>query len=148
MDPKIGDYIREHRGTYTRVAMREQLIAAGHDPGQVDEALAQSERAATEGMPGAEDKPTPHYWRWAIAIQLITLGVVTAWVAAGPDPHGYWSGVLIFLGATLFLSMGITGFAGRAVLPRTGLLVALLLPLASALLLGGICLGMMGRLGT
>ena len=148
MDPKVGDYIREHRGTYTREAVRSQLIAAGHDPAEVDEAFAEAELAATDDLPGAVAKPTPHYWRWAILIQLITLAVVTAWVAAGPDPHGYWSGVLIILGATLFLSMAITGILGRAVLPRTGLLVALLLPLTSALLLGGICLGMMGRLGT
>lgn len=148
MDPKIGEYIREHRGTYTREALRSQLVAAGHDPAKVGEALAEAELAAREDMPEAVAKPTPHYWRWAILIQLIMLGVVTAWVAAGPDPHGYWSAVLIFLGATLFLSMGITGILGRAVLPRTGLLVALLLPLTSALLLGGICLGMMGRLGT
>jgi hypothetical protein len=39
MDPKICDYIREHRATNTREAIRAQLIAAGHDPSAIDTAL-------------------------------------------------------------------------------------------------------------
>jgi len=147
MDPKIGDYIREHAETYRREAIRAQLIAAGHDPGQVDAALAQSELAPVKDTPEAVAKPTPPFWGWALAIQLVTVVLVTAWVAAGSDPHGYWSAVAIFLGVSLLVGLAITGSLGRALLPRTGLLVALLLPLASALLLGGICLNMMGRLG-
>lgn len=147
MDPKIGDYIREHAGTYTREAIRAQLIAAGHDPERVDAALARSQLAHVTDPTAVAAKPTGHYWRWALAIQLVTLVVVTAWVAAGSDPHGYWSAVAIFLGVSLLVGLAITGSLGKALLPRTGLVIALLLPLASALLLGGVCLNMMGRLG-
>lgn len=147
MDPRIDDYIREHAGTYTREAIRAQLIAAGHDPGRVDAALDQSELAPVTDIPATAAKPTGPYWRWALAIQLVTLVVVTAWVAAGSDPHGYWSAAAVFLGVSLLVGLAITGSLGRALLPRTGLVVALLLPLASALLLGGVCLNMMGRLG-
>ena len=147
MDPKIGDYIREHAGTYTREAMSAQLIAAGHDARQVDAALAQSELSPIEDTRETGAESTGPFWRWALAIQLVTLVLVTAWVAAGSEPHGYWSAVAIFLGVSLLVGVAITGSLGRALLPRTGLLVALLLPLASALLLGGICLNMMGRIG-
>lgn len=39
MDPRIDEYIRQNRDRYTREAIRDQLIAAGHDPAAIDKAL-------------------------------------------------------------------------------------------------------------
>jgi hypothetical protein len=36
MDPKIAEYILEHRDRYTRASITEQLISAGHEPSTVD----------------------------------------------------------------------------------------------------------------
>ena len=49
MDPKIADFIREHRGKYTREAIRQRLIEAGHSAQEVDwtwDRLAATEPAA------------------------------------------------------------------------------------------------------
>jgi hypothetical protein len=40
MDARIDDYIRENRQKDTREAIRDQLVTAGHDPAQIDEAWA------------------------------------------------------------------------------------------------------------
>ena len=141
MDPKIIEYIRENRGRYAREAIRERLIAAGHDPGQVDAALASPETA--HDTPGTPSKPGPHFWRWAFAIQAVTVLVVTALVARN-DTHGYAAVVFVVLGIALLIGTAISGTIGKALLPRTGLIVAILLPLISAMLLGGWCLRIMG----
>jgi len=46
MRSEIEAYIREHGSTYTTDALRNQLIAAGHDPSVVDAALREAEAAA------------------------------------------------------------------------------------------------------
>lgn len=46
----INDYIEANRGSYTDQAIRENLVAAGHDPAAIDEALARL---------GAATPPTP-----------------------------------------------------------------------------------------
>ncbi|MEX0626987.1 MAG: hypothetical protein WD402_10615 [Chloroflexota bacterium] len=40
MNEQIRDYIQENRQKYTREAIRDQLIAAGHDAAQIDGAWA------------------------------------------------------------------------------------------------------------
>jgi hypothetical protein len=43
-DPRaIDDYIRENNTKYNAQAIREQLIAAGHDPSAVDEAMSRAD---------------------------------------------------------------------------------------------------------
>ena len=58
MDPSIDEYIRANRDKYTRQAIREQLLAAGHDIASVDAALAQ---VGPEGA--AATSLTPVGWR-------------------------------------------------------------------------------------
>ncbi len=43
MRPEIEAYLREHGSRYTTEALRSQLIAAGHDPAEVDAALRETE---------------------------------------------------------------------------------------------------------
>lgn len=49
MDPKIAEYIIEHRDRYTRESIAEQLISAGHEPSAVDATW----EALREGTPAA-----------------------------------------------------------------------------------------------
>ena len=51
MNPEIVQYILEHRGTYTREAIRQHLIDAGHSPAEVD--------AAWEAVESSQLPPTP-----------------------------------------------------------------------------------------
>ena len=144
MDPKMIEYIRENRGKYTDQAIRENLIAAGHDPEKVEAALASLETA--QDAPATPNMPGPHYWRWAFAIQLAVLLIVVLWYSSGSDPHGYVTAIIPILGIALLLGMAVTGSIGKFLLPRTGLVVALLLPLISAAALGGWCLRIMGTI--
>ena len=36
MDPRIGDFISKNRKKYTREAITQQLVEAGHDPADID----------------------------------------------------------------------------------------------------------------
>ncbi|MDP9468325.1 MAG: hypothetical protein M3P32_06245 [Chloroflexota bacterium] len=58
MDPniaqqQIAEYIRANGEKYTREAIRDQLVAAGHDPAQIDAALEREMGSARDGAPGA-----------------------------------------------------------------------------------------------
>src|SRR5918998_4279177 len=56
-DPRIADYIRENRGRYTREAIRQQLIDAGHDPKEIDATWAVLD------APDADDTAGEGFWR-------------------------------------------------------------------------------------
>jgi hypothetical protein len=83
MDPKIGDYIRENRDKYTREAIREQLIAAGHDPEAVD---AELERSA--GQYAAPTPPIGWRPRWREFLVLVLLGAIGAAIVWAGEPYG------------------------------------------------------------
>jgi hypothetical protein len=141
--PEIEAYLHDHGAEYTAEAVRGKLIEAGHDPAEVDAALAewrrgQSEQAATPAVSGRI------YWMLALAIQLVVLGVSA--YQLGRSTQSFANGSWIVLAFALLLGLGITGFIGRSLVGRRGLWVGLALPLASALLLGGTCLNMFGVL--
>src|SRR5688572_22944850 len=78
MDPRIADFIREHRQKLTREAIRQQLIEAGYSPEAIDNAwdsLAESEPMASGGpvIPG---------WRpgWRVYLVLVGLGTAGAFL--------------------------------------------------------------------
>jgi hypothetical protein len=45
MRPEIEAYLRDHGARYTTEALRRQLIQAGYDPAEIDEALRETEVA-------------------------------------------------------------------------------------------------------
>jgi hypothetical protein len=58
MDPRIDEYIRSNRATYTREAIRAQLVNAGHDPADVDAAWDRVEAGpAPSGPVGWNARP-------------------------------------------------------------------------------------------
>ncbi|HEV8252676.1 MAG TPA: hypothetical protein VGQ66_04770 [Candidatus Limnocylindria bacterium] len=75
MDPKIRDYIQDHRERYTREAIRSQLIAAGHDPAAIDQALdkawSEPARIRADGGGAAGQVQTG----WAILLYLAGFSV-------------------------------------------------------------------------
>jgi len=147
MKPEIEAYLREHGEKYTSDALRQQLIDAGHAPDEVDAALREWEegRAKARARPatGAGDERT--FRRWALWLHI---GALVAMVVLVVALNGTAALGLALIGAVvlgLFLAVGwvISGLIGRALLPRAGLAVALVVPLISALILGGTCFALM-----
>lgn len=65
------------------------------------------------------------------------------WILLGATSASYAVFVAIVLGIALLIGLGISGLIGRALLVR-GMAIALVVPLISALLLGGTCMAMAG----
>lgn len=142
MKPEIDAYLREHGSRYTSEALRQQLIAAGHNAAEVDAALreAGATRAAHVSETGSL---RGRFWLWAIGLHVAALAVATVWILIGATSQVYVGIAIVVLGIALLVGLGISGFVGRALLGR-GLGVAVVAPLISALLLGGTCMAMAG----
>lgn len=142
MKPEIEAYLREHRSKYTTDALRQQLIAAGHDAAEVDAALR--EAGATRGEQLSESGGRRgRFWLWAIGLHVGALAVATVWILNGSTSQTYVGIAVVVLGIVLLIGLGISGLIGRALLGR-GMGVAVVVPLISALLLGGSCMAIAG----
>jgi hypothetical protein len=101
MDPRIADYIAKNQGKYTREAIRDQLVRAGHSQEAVDrtwDSLAASESHSTD--PG---------WRpgWREYLVLVGIGAVGAFLVWREEPYG-GGGVLA---AIIYLILASVAFA-------------------------------------
>ena len=139
MRPEIEAYLRDHGATYTTDALRAQLIRAGHDPAEVDAALAETEQARLPQLTSTKGQRS-RFWRLAFLFNVAVLVGVTILTL-----NSTYAGLIsVVLGIALLIGLAISGSIGRLLLPRSGLLVALILPVVAALLLGGWCFAMMG----
>lgn len=144
MRPEIEAYLREHGARYTTESLRKQLITAGHDPADVDAALRELEKARAPEV-AATRALGRRYWRIVIGVNLAALITASILTLFGPNA-AYALLVVVVLGLALLTSMAVTGLIGAILLGRTGLAVALVLPVLAALLLGGWCIaGLSGR---
>lgn len=142
MRPEIEAYLRENGARYTSDALRKQLIFAGHDAAEVDAALRETE--GTRAPQLSETRTARRrFWRWALGIHIAAGLLATVWLLLGTTTAGYvWIGV-VGLGVVLLIGLTISGLIGRALIGR-GIAVALVLPVVSALLIGGTCMAMAG----
>jgi hypothetical protein len=146
VDPSIAEYIRANRDNYTREAIRDQLLAAGHDREAIDAGWRAVEAEATGAPQGppASRVVRRRFWRWAFGLHaavLVVIGILS--LVIGSFAAGSW-GLLIILAVALLIGLGISGLVGRGVVHGSGLTVALVLPAISALLIGGSCLALGG----
>jgi len=141
MRPEIDAYLRSNGAKYTTKALRAQLIHAGHDPGEVDAALQETE--AARGPRFAETRALrSRFWWTAVALNVAGLVVATIWAFQGPNSI-YAGAVPVVLGFFLLIGLGISGLIGRSMLAR-GLGLALLVPVIFTLILTGACMAMFG----
>ena len=139
MRPEIEAYLRDHGARYTTKALRRKLISAGHDPAEVDAALAETEQGRAPLLAVTRHERS-RFWRWAFLINFIVLVVVTALIAR---TSSLAAAAFVVLGIAMLFGLLITGNIGGALLHRRGLIVALAIPTVGALLLGGWCLASM-----
>jgi hypothetical protein len=141
--PEIESYLREHGDRYTTEALREQLITAGHGPDEVDAALVEwrSERSAAE--PSEEERRRFKRLTWLIHGVVLAAAFVWFMIVSGGDSN---SALLVsaVLAIALWIGVGISSVIGRMLLRGPGLSAALVVPVVTALLIGGSCFGLTG----
>jgi hypothetical protein len=134
----IDDYIKANRGTYTDQAIRDNLVAAGHQPAAIDQAF---ERLGVEASAGQPRKPATGLvtFAWILFVLgglfgLFGFGAGGSYTAGASIPIY----VLIFAGVGLLLI-----FLLRWAVPRfgisgigAGLIGLALVPIFGALLIG------------
>lgn len=141
MDPNIDEYVRANRDRYTHEAIREQLIAAGHDPATVDAALERAATPARQATSGLASLSTGLYLTGA------ALGFL-GWLAALGFSSSFNLPVAILFFAATYLGIGylltrlIRWSTGKWQIRGiwAGLLGLVLFPIFGALALGT-CLG-------
>jgi hypothetical protein len=142
MNQEIKRYLDEHGATYTPDALRSALIQAGHDPAEVDAALAEWHANPIGPRQKAE------FRRWTIWLHISGLVAMAILVVALNGIQSAGAVPIAAVVLAIFLAIGwmISALIGGWLLPRAGLTVALLVPAASALLLSGTCVAIMNGL--
>lgn len=139
----IEDYIKANRGTYTDQAIREQLIAAGHDPAAVDARLAASPSTRTKsaGRTRGRIYVWSVFWIGAVVI-LLLVGVLlsvsyNSTVAMRVSLFG-----LAWLGGYLVLGYFVVRWVSRRAMPSSAIGwvgIVLLAPIALFVVAYGSC---------
>jgi hypothetical protein len=150
MDPRIADYIRANRKKFTRQAITDQLVAAGHDRAEVERTWAALEAPDPDAVAGEG------FWgRFALIVIGINVAVlVVIGLLTGALQNAAAGGLIflvifaIILGIGALISWGIVAATGPSKLsPTTALVIGIAIPLVVALLLGGSCFALIGGLG-
>ena len=150
MDPRIADFIRDNRRRYTREAIRQQLIEAGHDPAEIDATWAaldapDPDEAAGEGFWG-------RFWLFLVGLNVaIFLLVVFATNMIASLTQGSFVLAIVLaiaLAIGALIAWGIVAATGPTKLGRTtAMVVGGVIPLIFALLIGGSCYALVGSIG-
>jgi hypothetical protein len=144
MRPEIERYLRDHGERFTPEALRRGLLDAGFDAVEVDNALREWRDRQVPG--GARAAASRNFWLWAGLIHLaaLILVVVVLVIVNGLQALGLALIGAAIMAVVMLVGWGLSGLVGRAVLPHVGPWIALIVPVLSAALIGGTCLGLMG----
>lgn len=148
MDPSIADFIRAHRRKYTRAAITQQLLEAGHDRTAIDATWAALD------APDPDETAGEAFWgRFFLILIGINLAVLLL-VGLGtgslftPERFGLLGILAVVLAIGALISWGIVAATGPAKMGRTtATVIGTVIPLVLALLLGGTCYALLGSLG-
>ncbi len=94
----IREYIGQNASTYTREALREALVGAGHDPAVVDAALDEWS-ARRHGSVG--DRRTFDRWAAGVHVAALVAMVVFVLIVSGGDQNGSMGIAATILGISL-----------------------------------------------
>jgi hypothetical protein len=147
MDPRIADYIRQHRYRYTRDAIRQRLAEAGYEPPDIDATWAALEAETSDSGTAGSPRFWRYFWGWVAATYLLAFVVVV--IATGLLTRGGMTfAALVYavaLGIALLAAWGIVAATRPAQRSRgTALAIGGVIPLVFALLVGGSCYGLIG----
>lgn len=150
MDPRIVDFIRANRQRFTREAIRQQLIEAGHDPAEIDATWAALD------APDPDETAGEGFWgRFALFliglnVAVFALVVVASGLLGSLPQGGLWLAVTlaIALGIGALIAWAIVAAVGPTKLARTtAMTIGAVIPLLFALLIGGSCYALVAGIG-
>ena len=149
MDPKIADYIARNHGRYTREAIRQQLIEAGHDPADIDRTWAVLDTPDPDEAAVAGEGFWPRFFLYLIGLNvaiLVILGLLGGMFQNLDRGGGLIAAILaVALGVGALLAWGVVAAVGPAKLGRTtALVLGGVIPIVFALLIGGSCYALVG----
>jgi hypothetical protein len=146
----IHDYIRDNRGRYTREAIRQQLLAAGHDAAAIDAAWAMVDAPDPDATVG--ERFWGRFWLYLIGANLVALlivGLLSGLLGSLSGSGAVLLGVLaIALAIGALISWGIVATTQPTHLGRgTAMTIGAFVPLLFAFLIGGACYALVGASG-
>jgi hypothetical protein len=151
MDPRIADYIRANRRRYTRDAIRQKLVEAGHAPEEIDATWAALDAPDPDATVG--ERFWPRFWLFLAAVNAAVFLVVGFGTGMfGAIAQGGGSILLVILAIALgigaLIAWGAVAMTGPTKLGRgTALAIGAVIPLLFALLIGGSCYALIGTIG-
>lgn len=150
MDPRIADYIHANRHRYTRDALRQQLVEAGYEPGEIDATWAALD--APDADTTAGEAFWGRFWLFLVGANLVVfliVGLLTGLFGAPGQGSSVLAVILaIALGIGALISWGVVAATGPTKLGRgTALAIGAVIPLLFALLIGGSCYALVGSIG-
>src|SRR5918992_555359 len=146
MDPRIADFIRANRKRYTREAIRQQLIDAGHEPDDID-AIWEMLHAPDPDVAGVGC--WGRFWLYLIGLNVAAfLLVVLSTGALAYGAVGLAIVLAIALGIGALISWAIVAATGPTRMGRTtAMVIGGIIPLIFAFLIGGTCYALLGSFG-
>jgi hypothetical protein len=148
MDQRIADYIRDHRGTYTREALTQQLLDAGYTREAIDATWAALD------TPDPDDTAGEGFWgRFFLILVGINVAVIVL-VGLGtgslfaPERIGLLAILAVALAIGALIAWGIVALVGPTRMGRTtATVIGIVIPLVFALLIGGSCYALLSAFG-
>lgn len=148
MDQRIADYIRDHRGTYTREALTQQLLDAGYTREAIDATWAALD------TPDPDDTAGEGFWgRFFLILVGINVAVIVL-VGLGtgslfaPERVGLLGILAVALAIGALIAWGIVALLGPTKMGRaTAMVIGIAIPLVFALLIGGTCYALLSAFG-
>ena len=138
MNPEMLRYITANRDTYSRGAITRQLIFAGHDPAEIEQAWESIEPTLKGGLP--RDRTVWRYFTIYIAVLYGLTFVVYALRGVGVT---LILGVFLLLGAWISILL-VRSSPAVATGAASGLMIAVLIPFVFLMVIAGLCSMMTG----
>jgi hypothetical protein len=152
MDQKIADYIAKNQGKYTREAIRQQLIDAGHEPAAIDATWAALYSPDPDETSVAGEGFWPRFFLFLIGLNVavfLFVALSTGMLENLGGGGGALAGVFaVALGIGALIAWGIVAAVGPARLGRTtAMVIGGVIPIIFALLVGGSCYALASAIG-
>jgi hypothetical protein len=152
MDPRIADFIAKNQGKYTREAIRQQLIDAGHEPAAIDATWAALYSPDPDETSVAGEGFWPRFFLFLIGLNVavfLFVALSTGMLENLGGGGGALAGVFaVALGIGALIAWGIVAAVGPARLGRTtAMVIGGVIPIIFALLVGGSCYALASAIG-